>query len=308
MRNDAHDELDHVPSLTAGRDRDPYPVPELDPVVRPASPRTDEVRHKRRAASTAPLWILIVALFVLLAGLGWWSMQQISRLEAQLVATQESFARISEDAAGRLQDISGKMVATESNVTTEGEALKLRIKQLEKQALDLAEQQRAITTQQQSLTGKQGNQDQRLDEQGIRIGRVTSDMREHQTATATLAETVKGVAGEQAGLKSSLASLQGSVDELGKLSAQVDGLSTLSGRIDGLGNDVAALKQRGDGSQAVRRLEQDVMILRSELDNRPAAAPGVNTAEFDAFRAQMTRNISTLQSQIANLQQQINGR
>jgi uncharacterized protein YukE len=51
-----------------------------------------------------------------------------------------------------------------------------------------------------------------------------------------------------------------------------------------------------------------MLILRSELDNRPAATPGVNTSEFDAFRAQMTRNISTLQSQIANLQGQISGR
>jgi len=30
--------------------------------------------------------------------------------------------------------------------------------------------------------------------------------------------------------------------------------------------------------------------------------------EFDAFRAQMTRNLNTLQSQIQNLQQQINSR
>jgi len=33
-----------------------------------------------------------------------------------------------------------------------------------------------------------------------------------------------------------------------------------------------------------------------------------NTAEFDAFRAQMTRNINTLQSQIQNLSQQVNAR
>ena len=49
-------------------------------------------------------------------------------------------------------------------------------------------------------------------------------------------------------------------------------------------------------------------MLRSELDNRPAASAGPSTAEFDAFRAQMTRNINTLQSQVVNLQQQINQR
>ncbi|HBM08938.1 MAG TPA: ATPase, partial [Pseudomonas sp.] len=60
--------------------------------------------------------------------------------------------------------------------------------------------------------------------------------------------------------------------------------------------------------QAISRLEQDVLILRSEVDNRPAATPGVVTSEFDAFRAQMTRSINTLQGQIANLQQQIDQR
>lgn len=303
MRNDAHDELDHVPSLTAGRDRDPYPAPELEPIQRPADREPDgpRSRQRRRAAGTAPLWIMIVALFCALGALGWSSQQQVSRLEAQLVATQESFARISEDATGRLQDISGKIVATESNVTTEGEALKLRIKQLEKQALDLVEQQRAMATEQQSLLGRQGNQDKRLDEQGIRVGRVATDLREHQASTATLAETVKNLNDEQAALKSSVAGLKGAADEMSKLSARVDGLS----------KDIAALKQRGDAGQAVSRLEQDLLVLRSELDNRPsapAAAPGVKTAEFDSFRAQVTRTINSLQGQVANLQQQLDQR
>ena len=51
-----------------------------------------------------------------------------------------------------------------------------------------------------------------------------------------------------------------------------------------------------------------LLVLRSELDNRPAAAQGPATAEFDAFRAQMTRNINTLQSQVQNLQQQLDAR
>lgn len=63
---------------------------------------------------------------IALGGLGWWSFQQISLMEQQLVATQESFARISEEAAGRIQDISGKVVATESPVTSGSEALKLK--------------------------------------------------------------------------------------------------------------------------------------------------------------------------------------
>ncbi|MBW8453566.1 MAG: ATPase [Pseudomonas sp.] len=299
MRNDAHDELDNIPSLTAGRDRvEPYPAPDLEPIRKGSGDYTDDTRprQKRRPASggkasTAPLWVVVLALLISLGALGWWSYQKIAMLEMQLVATQESFARISEDAAGRLQDISGKVVATESNVTTESEAVKLRIKQLEQQAIDLARQQQAFATEQQSLAGRQGNQDQRMEEQGKRLERLGSDVQSQQGTTASLAETVKTLGSEQATLKSAL-------DEQAKL----------AGRIDSLSKEVAALKQGGNQSQAISRLEQDILVLRSELENRPAPANNTNTAEFDSFRAQVTRTINAMQGQIANLQGQIDGR
>lgn len=299
MRNDALDELDNIPSLTAGRDRvEPYPAPDLEPIRKGSGDYTDDTRprQKRRPASggkasTAPLWVVVLALLISLGALGWWSYQKIAMLEMQLVATQESFARISEDAAGRLQDISGKVVATESNVTTESEAVKLRIKQLEQQAIDLARQQQAFATEQQSLAGRQGNQDQRMEEQGKRMERLGSDVQSQQGTTASLAETVKTLGSEQATLKSAL-------DEQAKL----------AGRIDSLSKDVAALKQVGNQSQAISRLEQDILVLRSEVENRPAPANNTNTAEFDSFRAQVTRTINAMQGQIANLQGQIDGR
>lgn len=299
MRNDAHDELDNIPSLTAGRDRvEPYPAPDLEPIRKGSGDYTDDTRprQKRRPASggkasTAPLWVVVLALLISLGALGWWSYQKIAMLEMQLVATQESFARISEDAAGRLQDISGKVVATESNVTTESEAVKLRIKQLEQQAIDLARQQQAFATEQQSLAGRQGNQDQRMEEQGKRLERLGSDVQSQQGTTASLAETVKTLGSEQATLKSAL-----------------DKQAKLAGRIDSLSKEVAVLKQGGNQSQAISRLEQDILVLRSELENRPAPANNTNTAEFDSFRAQVTRTINAMQGQIANLQGQIDGR
>ncbi len=301
MRNDAHDELDNIPSLTAGRDRvEPYPAPDLEPIRRTADEPVDDgrSRQKRRPASTAgkvstaPLWVMVLALLLSLGALGWWSYQKIAMLEMQLVATQESFARISEDAAGRLQDISGKVVATESNVTTESEAVKLRIKQLEQQAIDLDRKQQAFATEQQSLTGRQGNQDRRMDEQGTRLEQLGTDLQAQQRSTATLAESVKALGSEQASLKSAL-------DEQAKL----------AGRVDSLSKDIAALKQSGNQSQAISRLEQDILVLRSELDNRPAPARNaINTAEFDSFRAQVTRTINAMQGQIANLQGQLDGR
>lgn len=309
MRNDAHDELHEVPSLTAGCDRDqPYPAPELESVRRSRDSVVEDgrSRQKRRSAATWPLWLLVMVLFVALGGLGWWSLLQIGRLENQLVATQESFARISEDAAGRLQDISGKVVATESNVTTESEAVKLRIRQLEKQVIELAEQQRALGTEQKSLSGRQGNQDQRLDEQGKRLEGVAGGLLTQQQSTAGLSERLDALNREQAGLQASLKDVEASLNELG---GSLAGLRELPARLETQGREIAALRQREDSTPAVARLEQEMLVLRSELENRPAPRPQpANTAEFDSFRAQMTRTITTLQSQIVNLQEQIDAR
>lgn len=298
MRNDANDELEHIPSLTATREK-PYPTPELEPLPRLADERPAAERSRPKSRTrTAPLWITIVLLSAALMGLGWWANGHVERLEAQLVATQESFARISEDAAGRLQDISGKIVATESSVTTEGEALKLRIKQLEQQVIELTEQLRAVTTQQESLVGRQSNHDQRLEEQAGRIQALATDGSKQQAAAATLTQGLEQLSREQARLKG----------EQDALKSSHEGFAKLPERFEAIDREIATLKRQGDVGQAVSRLEQELLVLRSELDNRPAATPGVNTAEFDAFRAQVTRNINTLQSQIANLQEQISGR
>jgi hypothetical protein len=148
MRNDAHDDFDDVPSLRADiLDDDDFPK------------NTRTTMHSRtppvvkvKAASTGPLWALVGALFFAFAGLAWWSFQQISLMEQQLVATQESFARISEEAAGRLQDISGKVVASQTNVTSDSEALKLQIKQLENQLQDQGKQQQGVAGQARTWT------------------------------------------------------------------------------------------------------------------------------------------------------------
>ncbi|MBW8352897.1 MAG: ATPase [Pseudomonas sp.] len=277
MRNDAHDDFDDVPSLRA------------DPLDDDVFPTTSAVRErttvhsrsapvaKAKGPSTGPLWALVGALFFAFIGLAWWSFQQISLMEQQLVATQESFARISEEAAGRLQDISGKVVASQTNVTTDSEALKLQIKQLESRLQDQSRQQ-------QGVAGQATDLDKRL-------AQMTAQTAEQQAANAQLQAQVKALSAE-------LASLKGAQADAGKLDSQLKSLSA----------DLAALKKQGNPSAAIERLEQELVVLKSEQDNRPAAQNGASTAEFDAFRGQVTRNINTLQSQIQNLQQQINTR
>ena len=279
MRNDAHDDFDDVPSLRADpHDDDDFPTTPAARERTTVHSRSTPV-VKVKGPSTGPLWALVGALVFAFAGLAWWSFQQISLMEQQLVATQESFARISEEAAGRLQDISGKVVASQSNVTSDSEALKLQIKQLESKLQDQSKQQ-------QGVAGQATDLDKRL-------AQMSAQTTEQQTANAQLQAQVKALGTELAALKG----------------AQTDG-SKVDAQLKSLSADLATLKKQGNPNAAIERLEQDMIVLKSEQDNRPAAAAqnGASTAEFDAFRGQVTRNINTLQSQIQNLQQQLDAR
>ncbi len=280
MRNDAHDELDHVPSLTPDRgDQDDFAEAHAEPRS-PTYARPPVVPAK--AASNGPLWALVGALGIALGGLGWWSFQQISLMEQQLVATQESFARISEEAAGRIQDISGKVVATESSVLSDSEALKLQVKQLESKLAELAKQQQSLISQQGGFN--------------TRVEQLAGEVKNQQGVTGKFDDSLKALASEQAGLKKEQAALKAAQADSAKLSAQLQSLTA----------DIDALKKQGNPNSAIARLEQDLLVLKSDLETR--AANSSSTAEFDAFRAQTSRNISTLQSQVVNLQQQIDAR
>ncbi|WP_122316196.1 ATPase [Pseudomonas cichorii] len=281
MRNDPYDDVDDVPNLSAKDDDDDDFVPAKGARERTTVYSRSTPVVKVKGPSTGPLWALVGALFIAFCGLGWWSFQQVSLMEQQLVATQESFARISEEAAGRLQDISGKVVATES-LSSDGEALKQRIKLLEAQLEDQDKQREGVAGQQSSL-------DKRLEQ-------ISSQAAQQQHDNAQLQEQLKNVAIELTALKAALPDLKAAQSDQGKLDAQLKSLSA----------DVATLKKQGNPSAAIERLEQDLVVLKSEQENRPAPSAAGNTAEFDAFRAQVTRSINTLTSQIQTLSQQLN--
>lgn len=266
MRNDAKDDFDNVPSLRAdvGDDDDFEPSPATS--VR--SRNTPVVKVK--SASTGPLWALIGALLIAFAGLAWWSFQQISLMGQQLVATQESFARISEEAAGRLQDISGKVVASEASVNNGSEALKLQIKQPETQLLEQGKQQVGVAGQATELDK--------------RLAQMTASTTDLSNANSKLQGQVQALTDAVATLKAAQGDTQ----------------------VKDLAADVAALKKQGNPSAAIARLEQDLVVLKSEQDNKPANSDVPTNKEFDVFRIQTTRNITTLQSQVQNLQQQLN--
>ena len=268
MRNDANDDFDNVPSLRAdlGDDDDFEPTPATS--VR--SRNTPVVKVK--SASTGPLWALIGALLIAFAGLAWWSFQQISLMGQQLVATQESFARISEEAAGRLQDISGKFVASEASVNNGSEALKLQIKQLETQLLEQGKQQVGVAGQATELDK--------------RLAQMTA-------STTDLSNANTKLQGQVQALTDTVASLKAAQGDVGKRDTELKELAA----------DVAALKKQ---SATIARLEQDLVVLKSAQENQPANSDAPTNKEFDVFRIQTTRNITTLQSQVQTLNQRLN--
>lgn len=276
MRNDLLDEMDNVPSLTPERD-DRRPAGrrsvEAEEVYR--EPATGHARAVRRGPSTAPLWVLVAALTLALAGVAWWSHQQLVLMQEQVVATQENFARISEDAQGRLRDISGKLVESESSGTTSREALLLQVKTLQTRVAELTRQQQGVTDNQQA-------QDNRLQNLSTAV----------QTGSGEMDTRLKALAEEQTALKNGLAQTATLTEQVAGLTAQNKALQA----------DIAALKKPSAQNQALGEMQQDLLVLRSELDARPV---GPDSKEFDAFRLQTTRNITTLQTQVQNLQQQI---
>ncbi|MPQ82541.1 ATPase [Pseudomonas sp. MAFF 730085] len=271
MRNDAKDDFDNVPSLRAdhGDDDDFEPTPATS--VRSRNTKVVKVK----SASTGPLWALVGALLIAFVGLAWWSFQQISLMGQQLVATQESFARISEEAAGRLQDISGKVVASQASVNNGSEALKLQIQQLETQLQEQGKQQVGVAGQATAL-------DQRLAQMAA--------------GTTELSNANSKLQGQVQALTEAVASLKAAQGDVAKRDAEVKELSA----------DVAALKKQGNPSAAIARLEQDLVVLKSAQENPSINSDAPTNKEFDVFRIQTTRNITTLQSQVQNLQQQLN--
>ena len=271
MRNDANDDFDNVPSLRADQgDDDDF---EPSPATSVRSRTTPVVKVK--SASTGPLWALVGALLIAFAGLAWWSFQQISLMGQQLVATQESFARISEEAAGRLQDISGKVVASQASVNNGSEALKLQIKQLETQLQEQGKQQVGVAGQATELDK--------------RLAQMTA-------STTDLSNANTKLQGQVQALTDAVATLKAAQGDAGKRDSEIKELVA----------DVAALKKQGNPSAAIARIEQDLVVLKSAQDNQPANSDAPTNKEFDVFRIQTTRNITTLQSQVQTLNQRLN--
>lgn len=294
--------------LRATDDRDPLLTPGTDhePVRGGDAGIRTPVRLEPRESGNGALWALCGALTLALLGFGYWSHQQQAQLQQQLVATQNSFARISEEAAGRIQDITGKVSATESSLSVAEETRQTRLETMQEQLTALAERVDAqdsetraaaeagddiaagLATQranQQTLTTQTGELAELIAAQASRISAAEAQAAENATQLQSLAGDVSGLTGSLARL-----------DQLeARLVTQTQAAATLKQRVD-------ELAQAGSGAD----LERALLILRTEMEERQKYTQEA-LQSIDAFRAQVNGAIVTLREQIANLQQQLAG-
>lgn len=308
MRDDYNGDL---PDIRATNEDRVGAQPAVQQAVAPEPPVVRALREPAPPRQrNGALWAVCVSLLIALIGLGYWSHQQQSRLQQQLVATQESFARISEDAAGQLQDISGKVTATESSLSEAEQARVRQINQLEEktrqllvalqtQESGLQEQQRELqgrTQQLQQLLQASAAQAERLAELAQLSGRVEMlDERQQvqQRDLAALQQQMVQADEARALLRSELARVDEQLQQLEQLTALKQQLTA---------QDTELARQRGQ-LQALLEASSAPSVEQRRLEAVDEALRAI-----DSFRLQTNRTLSTLQTQIGNLQQQMNQR
>lgn len=280
------------------------------------------IQRSSGRAAIGFLSVLTIAIACSAAAFGWWSFERMQLLEQQLIATQDSFSKVSEEASGRINAITGKVSAAENNVLSGTDALKARVDMLEKSVVDTQKKQQSslaentaqltlLASEFSSLTDRHSSLNDNLTEQQKAFNSALTAQHSELKQTLDTAITTQGssltksINAQDAKLKSLEKSISLSQQQLAKF-------DDINSRLQSIKTDLATL-QKGTKTNSpsqgdFTRLQQDILILRTELDNRPTptAAPARNTgpsiADFDAYRAQTNRTISALQEQVRNLQ------
>ena len=290
---------DELPSLRATRDDSVEPMPDEPGVGGAGAGLRATPAPSKPGVSTGPLWALSAALCLALIALGYWTYQQQSMLKQQLVATQTSFARVSEEASGRIQDINGKVSATESSLTEAEQVRNARISTLESQVAAL---QKTVTAQDERLnTAKTAHTD------------LSKEVTAQQSTLADLSAGTTGLAEQltQQSRQLAVATEQATTtaEQMTQVRTQLAGLEQLQSQLAPLQAQLATQKQALQALQQQREgddVEQSLLVMRTELDQRAAATEQALEA-INSFRLQTNRSITTLQNQLANLHAQVQG-
>lgn len=289
-RNEALDSSSQrLPSLTADREADAYLPPHL---------------AYRKPAGQGKLWLVCLLLIAVGGATAWWGDQKMQLLEAELVALKEHQGRTTqgrEDFAEQLSMLQRRLSAIEAQPMPDLQPLGTRLQHVEQ-----------------------------------RLSQLDQVPPVQPSAPAPDASVlIQPLQAQQAELQQGMDRLQGHLDAVNEVLAKLQvGMTGILERQSHLETEqakwLAQLEQQGreakadlesakkqwvtpripDHSDTLKHLEQEISGLHAELARlpKPSAAsskPSVTVQEFDLFRSQTTRHITTLQGQVANLQDQI---
>ena len=288
VRNDALDSSNQrLPSLTADREADTYLPPHL---------------AYRKPAGQGKLWLVCLLLIAAGGATAWWGDQRMQLLEAEFIALKERQGREvqgSEHFAEQLGLLQRRLSAIEAQPAPDLQPLGTRLQYVEQRVSQLDQVQPV------------------------------------QVSAPDASGLIQPLQAHQAELQQDMDRLQGHLDAVNEVLARLQvGMAAILERQSHLEAEqlkwLAQLEQQGreakadlesakkqwvmpripDHSETLKRLEQEISELHAELARMPrpstaSSKPSVTVQEFDVFRAQTTRHITTLQGQVVNLQEQL---
>jgi len=314
MQRNLRDSLDYVPTIEVD-------LSDHEPITPPRSSR-----RRQPHFGYGLLWLLLLLQSAVMGAGGWWGWQQIEHNKQQLADSQHNLARINEQFAVRLQNINGKLVSTESTVNTGSATLRQQISQLserfDKLQSELQKQQSSqkIQSTRQDTLEKQLTQlvstskaqvdgvtelSRQLGAQGRQLTAYNQQISAHSEALAVQKNAQNEVLATLQKLGQSLTDAHNKLGQISQEVTSVRGVREQLGGLPTLASNISSLQKQVQQARAsISRLEREQLALKVGQENRASVAAPSSSAEFDAFRAQITRSINSLQSQMQRLQQQ----
>ncbi len=244
-----------------------------------------------KTAGAGGVWLFVLLSWLAGAAVFWWQQAQtdaaVQRLEQQLVATQDSFARVSESAAGRLLALSNqledmtRLEARMQALARQLEGLQQGFDSLQATGQKLGELEAGLRKQEAASSGQMAVLEEQLQQAVLTLAQAQDELRAQQQGRWE--ETLTG----QQQLQDGLTFLQ-------ELHAGQDTVQ------DSMRTQLEAL-------QAMTTLhEEQLRQLLSQLEPLQSDRQSLDELqqEMSAFRAQVTRTQHAVQQRLSGLEQQ----
>lgn len=269
-----YDSTDALPTLTAQLDDNI----QVEPLLGETSRLFNQPVKKTRSLV---IWLAIASTASVTVSLAYSTHQRIQLLEQQLIATQDSFAKISGDAVEHIQTISGQLSSSQTNAQSEIEALRNTIATLQKQYAAIEPQLRKNTEGLSTLTKQQNQLNLRLDQQAnaVKEGLLAVDTAQQQLSSEVKL-SLNQLAELQQNQNQQLEASQNHSQRLTVMSAELDAITQHTQQLE------EQLKLRQSSQQEMLQLQLTLgktQAKQTELEQ-----------EFQAYRAQITRSLNAL--------------